>query len=168
MHNLKICIVGEAGVGKTELLRTLTTEVRKEEYGQNIATYSIEIKGEKYNLTLWDLPAQQRFTEIRKSYYVGSNVIFVVFDLTRRSSFIDVHKWIKEVAEALKFIPNIIFIGSKKDLEAYHEISEEEVASIANKFNIEYYFLSLKSKTEIEQVLEKIISNFEKDKNEST
>ncbi|MHA1303490.1 MAG: Rab family GTPase [Candidatus Heimdallarchaeaceae archaeon] len=164
MENIKLCIIGEAGTGKTQLLRTLCSEqkITQEEYGQNIAHKELEIENEKYSVTLWDLPAQQRFSHIRKPYYIGSNAVIVVFDLTRRSSFIELHRWVKEVAEALNYIPPIVFFGSKNDLEDYHEIKEEEIASIANKFDIDYYLLSLKSSKEIEEALCDIILKLKK------
>ncbi len=160
MQYIKLCIVGEAGVGKTQLLKTLvgsSETIKQEEYGQNITSKEMVIDNTPYNITLWDLPAQQRFASIRKNYYLGCNAIIVVFDLTRRSSFTSLHKWIKEVAEALNYIPMIVFFGSKKDLDDYHEISEEEIASIAKKFDIDYYLLSLKSNEELEEILKKVI-----------
>ncbi len=158
MEQLKLSIIGDAGTGKTQFLRTISGEqIKTEEYGQNIASEDYEINGELYRLTFWDLPAQQRFETVRRTFYNGSNAVLVLFDLTRRSSFIELHKWVKEVASTLHYIPVIALIGAKNDLADYHEIGEDEVEAIAKKFALDYYLLSALSKEEIDASIKDLI-----------
>ena len=152
VEQFKISIIGNPGVGKTQILKTLCGKTISEEYGQNIASKELYLGKKKVQVTLWDLPAQQRFESVRKVYYNGSNTIIIVFDLTRRTTFTELHKWVKEVADSLKYIPYIVFLGTKKNMVDFHEISEEEIQAISKKFDIDYFLVSANDADELEKM----------------
>ena len=76
--------------------------------------------------------------------------------MTRRTTFTSLHKWVKEVAESLQYIPKIALIGTKKDLTEYQEIDREEIAQIASnpKFNFPFYLINATNPTEVEKIIE--------------
>ena len=97
----KIVLIGDSGVGKTNILSrfinnefSLTTQATVGvEFGSKIIK-----KGEKLiKLQIWDTAGQERYKSITSAYYKGSKGAFVVYDISRKSTFDNVDKWIDEL-----------------------------------------------------------------------
>ena len=65
--------------------------------GVEFFTKNIEVNKCKIRAHIWDTAGQEKFRAITKSYYRGAKGAFVVFDLTRRDTFISADKWISEL-----------------------------------------------------------------------
>ena len=48
-------------------------------------------------MQIWDTAGQDRFKSIAHAYYRGANGALIVFDLTLRSSFDNITRWMKEL-----------------------------------------------------------------------
>ncbi|MHA1687523.1 MAG: Rab family GTPase [Candidatus Heimdallarchaeaceae archaeon] len=167
METFKLALIGDSAVGKTEIIRSFSGDTRKDkEFGHNIASRDLELSdGRTVSVVLWDLPGQKRFEAVRRTFYQGSDAILIVFDMTRRTTFTSLHKWVKEVAESLQYIPKIALIGTKKDLTEYQEIDREEIAQIASnpKFNFPFYLINATNPTEVEKIIEMLLFVIERD-----
>src|SRR2546430_10752896 len=97
---VKVCLIGEAAVGKTSLIRrfvldnfddkyiqTLGTKVSKKE----LASPSPDGTGDlKIDMTIWDIMGQKGFRELLKeAYFYGARGIIAVCDVTRRETLYD-------------------------------------------------------------------------------
>src|SRR5437879_11750042 len=91
---VKVCLVGEAAVGKTSLIRRFVLENFDDKYIQTLATKgskkeltssSPDGSGElKIDMTIWDLMGQKRSRELRKeAYFYGARGILALCDGTR-------------------------------------------------------------------------------------
>ena len=76
-------------------------------------------------LLVWDLAGQQRFDFIRGSYYRGSKGALLVYDTTRKSTWLELPKWIKETEDALGERIPIILLANKVDLVEHRVITRE-------------------------------------------
>ena len=95
----KIILIGSSSVGKTSLCHTIKGEMFNSRIPITIGVDYMEIKlertkiGEKiptiYNIQLWDTAGHESYHSITRSYYRGSNIILMCFDLTNRKSFIE-------------------------------------------------------------------------------
>ena len=162
MAQLKLALIGDSATGKTQLLASFSGSDgnwQESEFGHNILSKDIKINDTRITLVIWDLPGQNRFKTLRSTFYKGSDIIGIVFDLTRRSTFTTIHKWVREVAESLKFIPPIVLIGTKKDLTEYHEVHEDEINQISKRFQLTYYLVDATKPKEVEHLLLNVISN---------
>ena len=90
---LKIMILGDSGVGKTNLLLKYMDEFINENY---IATLGIDYKTKNvvYNdtnvsLQIWDTAGQERFKSVTKSFLKGTDGIIFMYDITRKDSFLN-------------------------------------------------------------------------------
>ncbi len=60
---------------------------------------------------------QESFRSITRSYYRGSICAFLIFDITKRNTFTNISKWLKETKEYANEKILIFLIGNKIDLE---------------------------------------------------
>ncbi|MFW9967612.1 MAG: GTP-binding protein [Candidatus Thorarchaeota archaeon] len=122
----KVMITGEGAVGKTTLVNRYVTGVFERDYKTTIGSqfavklthisppepeYAVGIK-----LQCWDVAGQARFKAVRKMYYSGAAGIILIFDVTRRRSFTELSKWVKEADESIGVRVPIIVVGNKTDL----------------------------------------------------
>jgi small GTP-binding protein len=132
----KVVMIGAGGSGKTALVNRYLTQKFSEEYivtiGSQFAVKTVSVESDNgrkivVKLLVWDLAGQQRFDFIRGSYYKGSKGALLVFDTTRKSTWIELPKWIKETEDALGERIPIILLANKVDL-AEHRIITQEMA----------------------------------------
>lgn len=67
-----------------------------------------------------------RFRAITSSYYRGALGALVVYDITRRSSYESVQKWLIELKEFGNEDMVVVLVGNKSDLGQSREVEEEE------------------------------------------
>lgn len=80
---------------------------------------------------MWDTAGQERFRAITHAYYKGATGALLVFDITRRSSYDNLPKWLKELKENSEENIVCILVGNKSDLSEQRAIRQEEVAEFA-------------------------------------
>ena len=94
----------------------------------------------------------------------------MVYDVTDKSSFLNVPFWIEEVYKLNKDNHLILVLGNKNDLEK-KEVDEEDIKSFNVQHNVEVIEASAKSSYNIEATMIKIgdslIKKFESKKRES-
>jgi len=131
----KICILGEAAVGKTSLIYRFIEDKFKEDYkstlGVNLLTKEFEL--ENYGVVgfqIWDLGGQDSFKRLRKMYLEGSRGALIVFDVTKRESFEKIDGWVQIFKEIRGDAP-IFLIGNKIDLKDKIKVEEKEAQDFA-------------------------------------
>lgn len=120
-YRIKICLVGDGGVGKTSLrYRYLGKGFKStfiETLGADLSVMEETINGKNFTYQIWDLAGQQKYENLTNLYYVGSQGFILVFDLTRPSSYENIMHWVRKINEFVKnkHLPAIL-IGNKLDL----------------------------------------------------
>jgi small GTP-binding protein len=132
----KVVLVGDSGVGKTNLASRYVfnkfsfennTTIGVEYFSKNITFDDIKIK-----IHIWDSAGQERFRSITKCYYRGAKGAFVVFDITKPESFENTEKWIEELLNTGDKDLIVYVLGNKVDLDKHRKICFEQA-----KFKIE-------------------------------
>ena len=146
--NLKIIIVGDSAVGKsnigTRYIEDTFSLETKATVGVEFFTKDIIMNKCNIRAHIWDTAGQEKFRAITKSYYRGAKGALVVFDLTKRESFNNADKWISELRANGENDLIIILIGNKSDLVMDRCITKEEAkekAEFNSKKNIKIFFL---------------------------
>lgn len=83
------------------------------EFGAKMVT----INEDPIKLQIWDTAGQETFKSITRSYYRSAAGALLVYDVTNRESFENVHKWLEECREHGNPLMTIILIGNKVDME---------------------------------------------------
>jgi small GTP-binding protein len=109
-------------VGKSCLLLQFTDNKFRHQHeltiGVEFGAKTIELDSKVVKIQIWDTAGQEAFQAITRTYYKGAVGALLVYDITRRETFLHVTKWLEEVkANSSKNIV-IILIGNKKDLES--------------------------------------------------
>ena len=134
----KFIIIGLHEVGKTSIVRRFVDNNFSHDYratiGLNILSHSIKFLGNAVKFSIWDIGAQKYFKRFRKTYYLGAQAAFIVFDLTNRESYNNIIEWFNEIDEFLntKELP-IVIVGNKSDLKEQRVINYQEGVKITNK-----------------------------------
>ncbi|MCY3413546.1 MAG: GTP-binding protein [Candidatus Heimdallarchaeota archaeon] len=175
---LKICLAGSWGSGKTSLRKAYMGDRLKRNYqptvGADFSLKTMELNGENYQLLIWDIAGEQRFSNVRDVYFQGSFGVLLIFDLTRKESFNEIDDWLVSIEKSTqsKGVP-IVLIGNKKDL-APLEINqcvnnatiqakiEELNKRYEGQFTVPYIETSAMTKTNVEQAFVDLISSINK------
>ena len=117
----KLVLIGDSGVGKTNLLSRFSnnefTLESRPTIGVEFATKTITVADKKIKTQIWDTAGQERFRAITHAYYKGATGALVVYDVTKSATFESVDKWLKELRENAEEDIVIILIGNKSDLK---------------------------------------------------
>ena len=170
MKEIKLILLGDAGVGKTSIMERISKnkyeDTKDTTIGIKYETKIIKYKDKSYKIHLYDTAGQEKYKSIISGFYRLGKGFFVVFDLTNESSLNSVQNWIKEIQEkSLESDPIIIILGNKNDLENIRiseDIIEKKLENYNNKIYIE---TSAKAGTNIAHAFEQMIDLMEKDDN---
>jgi len=144
-NTLKIIIVGDTCVGKSNFLFRFINDQFSKIYQ---TTVGIDCKSKvcilpkskkKVKINLWDTAGQERYMSINKLYFQKIQGIILMYDITQRSSFERLPKWVQLINETTFNIP-IVLIGNKIDDEEENRIvSTEEGKDFANQNGYLFY-----------------------------
>ena len=144
----KVVMIGAGGSGKTALVNRFLTQKFSEEYivtiGSQFAVKTVAVDSSNgrsivVKLLVWDLAGQQRFDFIRGSYYRGSKGALLVYDTTRKSTWVELPKWIKETEDALGERIPIILLANKVDLAESRVITSEMGQQFVEEYGLSGY-----------------------------
>lgn len=146
----KMVVIGEAGVGKTSLIRRFVVDKFDDKYIVTIGTktskkiLTLKDGGTNVNLKLiiWDILGQRSFPKLKESAYKGANGAFVVLDLTRRETLDSFETWLSQLYKIAGEIP-VIVLANKNDLKS--EYGKKEIENLVKDYGFPYYLTSAKT-----------------------
>ena len=148
----KIVVLGEGAVGKTAIVTRFSHGFFRTDYkttiGSQFAVKNVDFIRDTGNVTvklqIWDVAGQSRFQILRPMYYRGSSGGLLVFDVTRRRTFIVLEEWLDELYRAInKKIP-LVLVANKTDLPD-RVVEPSEGKEFAAKHDMPYIESSAKT-----------------------
>lgn len=136
---LKILLVGDSDVGKTEILNNLEQDPLNED-----ATYKttiILLDGKRVKLQIWDASGQGRFCTIIRSYSRGAQGIILVYDITNKWSFQGINRWLKEVDEHAPGVPKVL-VGNRLHLAFKRQVAARQAELYASRHKMACFEIS--------------------------
>ncbi|MFX0057076.1 MAG: Rab family GTPase [Candidatus Hodarchaeota archaeon] len=158
---IKICLLGEANVGKTSLVYRFIENRFRENYKSTLGVNLLkkDMTLEKYGTVsaqIWDLGGQESFKTLRKLYLEGANGALLVYDCTKKKTFEKIENWMQDFKEARGNEP-LILIGNKIDLDDKIKISEDEGSRYAAKNDMKFISTSAKTGSNVEDAFIELI-----------
>ncbi|KAM0062477.1 putative small GTP-binding protein [Helianthus debilis subsp. tardiflorus] len=139
----KVVLIGDSGVGKSNLLSRFTrnefTLESKSTIGVEFATRSIRLHDKIIKAQIWDTAGQERYRAITSAYYRGAVGALLVYDTTRHVTFENVERWLNELRDHSDSNIVIMLVGNKSDLRHLRAVTTEDAKTFAEKENT--YFM---------------------------
>lgn len=130
----KIVLIGDCGTGKTCVVQRFRSGTFIERHGNTIGVdfsmKTVLIDGKKVKLQIWDTAGQERFRTITQSYYRSADGVIIVYDVTKRSTFLNLQRWIEEVRKCTASHVLLVVVGNKCDLETTREVERDEAETL--------------------------------------
>jgi Ras-related protein Rab-2A len=162
---LKYIIIGESGVGKSNILLQYVYNKFFSEYlatiGVEFADKNIKIGERLFRIQIWDTAGQECYKSITRGYYNNSVCALVVYDISSKDTFKKVSSWIEDCKVHAPKTINLILIGNKSDLEK-REVTYEEGQELANNNGIKFYEASAKTGQNIEEIFSDSVNEIAK------
>lgn len=165
LDQCKVVIVGDANCGKSTLVKRFSSSTYDEDYKPTIGVVLeqkyFEVLENGYNVGLWDVPGEEKFRQLFQSYYKNSNVIVVVFDLTRPSTLLNSARWMRDTLAAnMSSDPLRFLVGTKSDLLSKRALEslEAHASLMAQELDAEFFAVSSKDGSEVNNLFKRIAS----------
>ncbi|KAF2462320.1 P-loop containing nucleoside triphosphate hydrolase protein [Lineolata rhizophorae] len=127
-------------------------------------------------LSLWDTAGQETYKSITRSYFRGASGALLVFDITRRATFLSATGWLHDLRQIAEDGIVVVLVGNKSDLAAaggggaaadnLRQVARDEAAEWCRANGVlQYVETSAKSGDGVEraflEVAERIYQNIE-------
>jgi len=183
-YSFKVCIVGDANVGKTTLLLTLTDggnndrKTPKVGVGQREKYVFSNEKRRTAKCRLEDTAGQERYKSLTSSFYRNCLGCLVIYDVTREETFNDVDNWFKDVRMYAEAGIGVVLVAANNisplagEEEAVEALSQRRVISVeegekkAEQYEVPYVEANVRKEAEagaaLEVLVDKMIEKVEK------
>ncbi|KAK8643764.1 hypothetical protein V6N13_013043 [Hibiscus sabdariffa] len=198
----KVVLIGDSGVGKSNLLSRFTRNEfsleSKSTIGVEFATRSIRVEDKIVKAQIWDTAGQERFKEnetllaacfssdtlpisvtldartcmkasiqaftghvyraITSAYYRGAVGALLVYDVTRRVTFENVQRWLKELRDHTDPSIVIMLLGNKADLRHLFAVSTDDAKDFAERENTFFMETSALESMNVEDAFTEVLA----------
>jgi len=157
----KVVLIGDSGVGKSNLLSRFTRNEfnldSKSTIGVEFATRSITVDSKTIKAQIWDTAGQERYRAITSAYYRGAVGALLVYDIAKKQTFEDVERWLKELRDHADSNIVILLVGNKSDLKHLRAVPTEEAESYARSNDLAFMETSALDASNVEAAFEHIL-----------
>ena len=166
-YKLKIVVIGDSGVGETNLIRRFIlntfSENTKATVGVEFISKSYKINNHIFKIELWDTAGQERYKSITAVYYKGAKGALLVYDTTSKISFNSIDKWMEEIRDKTTSDIKLMIIGNKIDLKDYREVTTEEAIEKAKTLGVPVMETSALDATNVNKAFHDLLKEIYKD-----
>ena len=151
----RICMVGDAGVGKTSLLMRYCDNAFKKLYASTIGV-DFRIVSVKYNnqyikLNIWDTAGQERFKSITSNYFKKAHGFYFVYDVGDKATFQNLTEWIERTKTANNHNCINFLVGNKSDIEEKdRQVSLNDGLNLAKLNGMGFFETSAKNNVNVD------------------
>ncbi|CAJ0595216.1 unnamed protein product [Cylicocyclus nassatus] len=162
----KVVLIGDSGVGKSNLLSRFTRNEfnleSKSTIGVEFATRSIQVEGKTVKAQIWDTAGQERYRAITSAYYRGAVGALLVYDIAKHVTYENVERWLKELRDHADQNIVIMLVGNKSDLRHLRAVPTDEAKIYAEKNQLSFIETSALDSTNVEAAFTNILTEIYK------
>ena len=156
---LKIITLGEAGTGKTCIIKRFIDNCFHEKVvatiGIDFCYRNISVYGREFRLNVVDTAGQERYLSLVRSYLRDAVGVLLVFDVTDKSSF---EEGIPKMLELIhpEDDMRMILVGNKADAEDRRKVTRRQAEEFAANLGVLYFETSAVTGQNVQKVFEEI------------
>ncbi|XP_061634825.1 ras-related protein Rab-11B-like isoform X1 [Phyllopteryx taeniolatus] len=158
----KVVLIGDSGVGKSNLLSRFTRNEfnleSKSTIGVEFATRSLQVDGKTIKAQIWDTAGQERYRAITSAYYRGAVGALLVYDIAKHLTYENVERWLKELRDHADNNIVIMLVGNKSDLRHLRAVPTDEARAFAEKNTLSFIETSALDSTNVEEAFKDILT----------
>ncbi|XP_054638828.1 ras-related protein Rab-25b [Dunckerocampus dactyliophorus] len=158
----KVVLIGESGVGKSNLLSRFTKNEFNHDsrttIGVEFSTRTVQLNTFSIKAQIWDTAGLERYRAITSAYYRGAVGALLVYDITKHLTYESVERWLKELFDHAD--PNIVvmLVGNKSDLESERSVPTDEAKDFAEKRGLLFLETSALASTNVEVAFNTVLT----------
>ncbi|KAF4700879.1 Protein transport protein Sec24D [Perkinsus olseni] len=161
-----VVLVGDATVGKTHLLsryiKGTLPRAPTATIGVEFATRTVPLAvGGTVKAQIWDTAGQERYRAITSAHYRRAVGALLVYDVTRRNTFLNCSKWMEELRQNAEPDIVILLVGNKIDLvekdPSTRQVTTEEATAFAKENGLFFAEASAVSSVNVKFIFEKLL-----------
>ena len=168
---IKVILLGESGVGKTNLIRVAAGKKFDPRTEPTLANSYCEsqtvVNNKKYRYLLWDTAGQEQFRSMNQLFIKDSKIIIIVFAINSKKSFTLIDYWYKYVKDQLGEKGYIVsLVGNKSDLfDEDNTVKDNEIIEKAKELGIKFKVTSALADADgfrrfLDEILEEYINKY--------
>uniref|UniRef100_UPI0037E7A759 RAB11a, member RAS oncogene family, like n=1 Tax=Semicossyphus pulcher TaxID=241346 RepID=UPI0037E7A759 len=158
----KVVLIGDSGVGKSNLLSRFTRNEfnleSKSTIGVEFATRSIQVEGKTVKAQIWDTAGQERYRAITSAYYRGAVGALLVYDIAKHLTYENAERWLKELQDHADSNIVIMLVGNKSDLRHLRAVPTDEAKAFAEKHGLSFLETSALDSCNVELAFQTILT----------
>jgi len=159
----KVVLIGDSGVGKSNLLSRFTRNEfnleSKSTIGVEFATRSINVDGKTVKAQIWDTAGQERYRAITSAYYRGAVGALLVYDIAKHATYVNVTRWLKELRDHADSNIVIMLVGNKSDLKHLRAVPTEEAKGFSTENGLSFIETSALDASNVESAFQTILTD---------
>ncbi|XP_016341327.1 RAB11a, member RAS oncogene family, like isoform X2 [Sinocyclocheilus anshuiensis] len=158
----KVVLIGDSGVGKSNLLSRFTRNEfnleSKSTIGVEFATRSIHVEGKNVKAQIWDTAGQERYRAITSAYYRGAVGALLVYDIAKHLTYENAERWLTELQDHADSNIVIMLVGNKSDLRHLRAVPMDEAKAFAEKHGLSFLETSALDSSNVELAFQTILT----------
>ena len=120
--------------------------------------YLRQIEGKTVKAQIWDTAGQERYRAITSAYYRGAVGALLVYDITKKQTFDNVQRWLRELRDHADANIVVMLAGNKSDLNHLRSVPEEDGQAFSEKEGLSFLETSALEVINVEKAFHTILS----------
>ncbi|XP_031178890.1 ras-related protein Rab-25-like [Sander lucioperca] len=162
----KVVLIGESGVGKSNLLSRFTKNEFNHDsrttIGVEFSTRTVQLDNYAIKAQIWDTAGLERYRAITSAYYRGAVGALLVYDISKHLTYESVDRWLKELFDHADPHIVVMLVGNKRDLDTLRTVPTEEAKDFAEKRGLMFMETSALDSTNVENAFNEVLKAIHK------
>lgn len=158
----KVVLIGESGVGKSNLLSRFTKNEFNHDsrttIGVEFSTRTIQLDKSIIKAQIWDTAGLERYRAITSAYYRGAVGALLVYDISKHLTYESAERWLKELYDHGDPHMVVMLVGNKSDLDTLRTVPTDEAKDFADKRGLMFMETSALDSTNVEAAFHEILT----------
>lgn len=162
----KVVLIGESGVGKSNLLSRFTKNEFNHDsrttIGVEFSTRTVQLNSLTIKAQIWDTAGLERYRAITSAYYRGAVGALLVYDISKHLTYESAERWLKELYDHADPHIVVMLVGNKSDLASVRSVPTEDAKDFAEKNGLLFMETSALESTNVEIAFNSVLEEIHK------